>query len=408
MKDLRSASLDIASAALAPVVRRHPRWVRSLLTRLGVTGVETSPQGDEQFLDDLYQRLFGRPLDPGGRETYLAALSNGASRVEIALSLATSPEYRSRWRDASWSDGLEGPRQRRPDSYRFIPELTLWVFEARDRSDFDWLEGAVIGDGYYEHAGVWTLEVDTDKRVMAEIVGSLARRRVLELGCASGAVLEGLHQQGLSFEGVDVSDMARERASEHVKEHIHLGDLLSLDLGSDFDTAFGLDIFEHLNPNKLDGYIAKLKASLVPGGLLFANIPAFGKDEVFGEPFPYYLAGWEADAAAGRCFHTIHVDTSGYPINGHLIWADTRWWVHRFQSAGLTRRPSIERALHDKYDAYMAVESPARLPFYVFSAGDCPDEMRIIERISQTPSAAVPEAYRPPVNQPPALQRSAG
>ncbi len=278
----------------------------------------------------------------------------------------------------------------RPDPYTILrsdDDVPMLVFEVRDMSDFDWMERVIVDNGYYETAHVWQLRVDRDKRVMAEIVASLSQGgRVLELGCASGAVLEGLALRGLDFSGVDISHMARRMASDAVRDHIYLGDILLMSSEPQYDTIFGLDIFEHLNPNRLDKYLSRLRALLVDGGLLFANIPGFGEDEVFGEIFPRYLREWDVDAATGRPFRYLHVDQEGYPIHGHLIWAESTWWVEQFAKVDLVRRPEIELALHRKYDGHLSVHSPARRCFYVFSAGDCPNESRIATRIAQSPS----------------------
>jgi SAM-dependent methyltransferase len=344
---------------------------------------------DEAFVERVYIELLGRPVDRDGRAYYVKALSDGLSRADLALAIAQSQEYRLRCRHAGLGGTGQGPRFRNPDRFRYISELSLWTFNASGPTDFDWIEDAIITDGYYEQPGVWNLEVDTDKRVMAEIVASLSAGRVLEIGCASGAVLEGLYARGLSFEGIDISSMAVARASDRVRDHIHQGDVMSIDLPPDFDTVFGLDIFEHLNPNRLAAYLDRLRSCLVTGGLLFANIPAFGQDAVFGEVFPYYLRGWDTDAAAGRCFQTLHVDDDGYPLHGHLIWADTRWWVEQFEAAGFVRACSVEDALHRKYDEYLKAESPARCSFYVFAAGDLANEQRVIEAVEASPSAVL-------------------
>ena len=118
-----------------------------------------------------------------------------------------------------------------------------------------------------------------------------------------------------------------------------------IELPSAYDMVFGLDVFEHLNPNRLDAYVRRIAEITRDGGFLFCNIPAFGKDPVFGTLFPLYVDGWEQDAAAGRPFSTLHVDDEGYPIHGHLVWADARWWVQRFEAAGFGRLPQIERWL---------------------------------------------------------------
>jgi hypothetical protein len=243
---------------------------------------------------------------------------------------------------------------------------SILVFERETAADSDWLEQAILTNGYYEKPGVWVLEVDFDKRLVAEMLAAFAPGAALELGCAAGAVLECLQDLGVEAEGIDISAMALERASERVRPRIHQGDILTLDLPRRYDLLFGLDVFEHLNPNKLDAYLARLAAVTSDDAFLFCNIPAFGEDPVFGTVFPLYVDGWKEDAAAGKPFSRLHCDEQGYPIHGHLVWADAAWWSAQFERAGFTREIEIERALHRKYGGYMEKRSPARRAFFVF------------------------------------------
>ena len=237
---------------------------------------------------------------------------------------------------------------------------------------------------------MWVLGVDADKRIVAEIVASFGPRRALELGCAAGAVLECLEGRGILAEGIEISSMAREKAPAHLRGRIHHGDLLDLNLAGGYDLVFGLDVFEHLNPNRLDGYVARLALISSDDAFLFCNIPVFGDDPVFGTVFPFYVDGWERDALEGRPFSAIQVDDRGYPIHGHLTWADARWWVARFEAHGFRRDEDIERALHSKYDGYMEKRSPARRSFFVFAKARAAGRRQaILERIANEPSTAI-------------------
>lgn len=325
-------------------------------------------QSDSRFIEAAYRDILGRAPDAEGLAFYRRVLREGVSRTAVLVSLTRSDEYTNLLpRKVRVIAGL---RTTRPERYRDTVDRSndypVAVFEAASPADFDWLESAILEHGYYEKPGVWNLEVDTDKRVIAEIIAAFAPERALELGCAAGAVLEGLQDLGILADGIDISEMAIARASERVRGRIHQGDLLKIDLPSQYDMVFGLDVFEHLNPNRLDGYLRRLAEITREGGFLFCNIPAFGDDPVFGTLFPFYIDGWEQDAAAGRPFSTLHVDDEGYPIHGHLIWADARWWVHRVEATGFRRLPDTERALHRKYDSYMAKNSPARRAYFVF------------------------------------------
>jgi hypothetical protein len=172
---------------------------------------------------------------------------------------------------------------------------------------------------------------------------------------------------GIPSEGVDISHLALAKAFPEVRDHIHLGDLLAFDLGKRFDFVLGLDIFEHLNPNKLGLYLAKIESLMEEGGFLFSNIPAFGKDEVFGTIFEVYLREWEPDIREGRLFSAVHTDDSGYPVNGHIINAGSSWWVGQFERQGLRREVEVEEALHKRYDETMAQINVSRKAFFVFS-----------------------------------------
>ncbi|MGH9411069.1 MAG: class I SAM-dependent methyltransferase [Vicinamibacterales bacterium] len=241
------------------------------------------------------------------------------------------------------------------------------VFNAALPSDFDWMEQQIISNKYYEAPGVWVFDADADKRLLAEMAACFAPARSLDLGCASGAVIECLEDLGITAEGVEISEMAIARAADRVRPRLHHGDLLSLDLAPGFDLVMGFDVFEHLNPNKLPAYLSRLAALMVEGAFLFCNIPAFGIDPVFGVIFPHYLDAWQRNSAEGRPFAQLHCDDLGYPIHGHLVWADSAWWAEQCASVGLTRETDVERAFHGKYDAHMKRHAPARLSYFVFS-----------------------------------------
>lgn len=368
---------------MPPVGRFFRRLVESLTVAL---------QPDAVFLEDAYRQILGREADQDGLNYYGALLREGTSRTTVLMSLVRSDEFVSKLRPRQ--PALPDLRTRRPDRYGSRVDQTTGqsvpVFEATGPSDYDWLEAQIVRNGYYERTGVWNFGVDTDKRVMAEIVASFEPERALELGCAAGAVIECLEGLGVRAEGIEISAMAVARASPTVRPRIRTGDLLALDLPASYEMVFGLDVFEHLNPNRIDAYAERLAAITRVRGYLFCNIPAFGSDPIFGTVFPLYLDQWEREAAAGRHFSTLHVDDLGYPLHGHLIWADTAWWKRRFEAQGFRREVEIEGALHRKYDAYMDKRSRARKAYYVFSKEGDPGRRRdVIERIKAEASRAL-------------------
>jgi hypothetical protein len=340
----------------------------SLFSRLKAR-LEPILLSDTDFIDTAFREILGRDADQGGLEFYRGLLRQGVRRNAVFLDIMRSEEFRRTLVPGAQS-ALPNLVVLRPERYRRTVDRStgqsILVFQAEGPSDADWLEDAIITHGYYEKPGVWVLEVDFDKRLVAEMLSAFAPAAALELGCAAGAVLECLQDLGVEAEGIDISAMALERASGRVRPRMYQGDILSLDLPKKYDLLFGLDVFEHLNPNKLDAYLARLAAVTSDDAYLYCNIPAFGEDPVFGTVFPFYVDGWKEDAAAGKPFARLHADNQGYPIHGHLTWADAAWWSEQFVKAGLTREVEIERAFHRKYDGYMEKRSPARRAFFGF------------------------------------------
>lgn len=341
-----------------------------------------------------YRELLGRDPDPEGLATHLAAMAGGMTREEVTAALAASPEHAAhvaaeRGVRVPGDDSLPDLTAERPDRYELGVDLhgrTLLAFRAEGPDDFDWLERRIVETGYYDHDGVWSLEIDQDKRLMAELVASVRPRSVLELGCSSGAVLAGLAERGVEVVGVDVSERSRELAPEGVREKILLGDLRQMDLPAGHDVVFGLDVFEHLNPNHLHGYLVRLAELVRDGGWCIANIPVYGTDPVFGNVFLDFLE----EPRPSSLFHRIHVDDRGYPLHGHLIWATWDWWVDRFAEVGLHRRPVVEHALQDRYGEHWRTTTPARQSLFVFRRGDdAAGEEELIADIRATPSGVL-------------------
>jgi len=342
---------------------------------------------DDEFLDYIYKRFLGREPDPEGRAHQLKFLRAGHSRASLVLNITEAPEFIFKVVKDNIHAYIEllPIKDERPDRFEILADRSgkekTWIFRVKEESDFDWLERKVIENGYYERPGVWSFIIDEDKRMLAELAAEFGPRSVLDLGCANGAVLKCLLDRGIAGEGVEISRMALDKAFPEIRERIHLGDLLSLHLPRCFDLVLGLDIFEHFNPHKLSGYIAEIFRLVENGGYLLANIPAYGKDSVFGEIFPADYREWDDDIAAQRCFRTIPVDGYGYPKNGHIICAATEWWVEQFEGQGFRREEGLERALHEKYDAAMDKISPARRSYYVFSKGA--ESVRIEETLKR-------------------------
>jgi SAM-dependent methyltransferase len=359
---------------------------------------QVDPEPDvphEAFLASVYRRVLQRDLDRDGLRFYGRLLEEGADRRDVVRTLAGSDEHVNRVTAELYE--LPSLRERWPDRYVEVPNRNgepVVAFHAPTPDWFDRLEGAILDSDYYEKPGIWEFFQNRDKRLMAEMVAALAPAHALEIGCSNGTVLHCLHERGIEVAGLDISPSAVARADPAIRDRIQLGDLLTAELPKTYDVVFGLDVFEHFNPNKLGAYLDRVRTLTNPGGFVFTNLPAFGEDPVFGTAFPMDLAGWEQDAAAGRPFSLLPVDKDGFPYHGHLVWADSAWWVRQFEDAGLRREPELERALHPRYDRYMRLHSPARRSFYIFSCKGDPDAVAgLAARIRGTGSAVLSQEW---------------
>ncbi len=218
----------------------------------------------------------------------------------------------------------------------------------------------------------------------ADIAGWLLWRNfrlssALDVGCATGFLVEVLRERGIDAEGCDLSEYAVGHASPGAAGHIRVASLFS---GlpwpeGHFELVTVLETLEHLPPNRVPTAISELRRMC--GGYLYATIPSFGPNisgpdghfegkvrpelvEVYTNRGPDYGGPVpEADLAT---------DADGRPVEGHLTIASFDWWTERFADAGFARCPDVERRL------YADIEPAGLAPFwnlYVFRVPGTPD-----------------------------------
>lgn len=329
--------------------------------------VEMPDSQIREYIQSVYHNLLGRDPDPDGMEYFFNFIKQGNSYdnlIKAIYTITISHEFINKVVVENKKKHKKSLVVLRSDRYTELNNGNTLIFRVENSSDFDWLEQMIIKNSYYETEGVWNLTIDSDKILMAEIFKEFTAVRVLELGCSTGAILKLLYDAGAIVRGIEISTYSIERAFPEIRNYIYHGDFLDESFTEkQFSLVFGLDIFEHFNPNKLDRYINKIYESLENGGYLLCNIPAFGEDEVFGTIFPVYFDDWNEDIQSNRNFRLIDCDENGYPKNGHLIWASTQWWVRQFEKAGFKRDTERERIIHQKYDDKLYF---ARTSFYLF------------------------------------------
>ncbi|MGH9164950.1 MAG: class I SAM-dependent methyltransferase [Acidimicrobiales bacterium] len=215
-------------------------------------------------------------------------------------------------------------------------------------------------------------------------------RRTLDVGCATGFVVEALRELGVDAQGVDVSQFAVEQAAHGARGHLHYGDLTRrLPFPAQrFDVVTALETLEHLPPELVPRTVAELYR--VTSGYLVATIPSFGPNpngpggwfpvKVRDDRLEHYIGlgpGYEGPIP----YDDLYRDAAGQPIEGHLTIASFSWWTRRFEETGFVRCGAVERAMHP-YLARFGLTKYWNL--YVFRRPEAPepgDSLRSAEEV---------------------------
>lgn len=207
-------------------------------------------------------------------------------------------------------------------------------------------------------------------------------RRTLDVGSATGFVVEVLRELGVEAEGCDVSRYAVDHATPGARGHLRVGDLLTGLPWPDraFDLVSALETLEHLPPERVPDAVAELRR--VCRGFVYATIPSFGDNNesgpaghYAGKVRPERLDHYERLGASfdGPVpYEDLARDAEGEPVEGHLTIASFGWWSARFLDGGFQRCPDVERRI------YADIEPANLAPFwnvYVFAAPDADPRM---------------------------------
>lgn len=112
--------------------------------------------------------------------------------------------------------------------------------------------------------------------------------RVLEIGCSTGLMLFLLQKKGWQVKGVEISPKAAEAAKKRGIE-VMIEDFSKLEFKEKFDVVILNHTLEHLeNPAEV---IKKINNMLLPGGLLYIDVPNFGglSANLLGKNWPLLL-----------------------------------------------------------------------------------------------------------------------
>ncbi|MEX2187061.1 MAG: methyltransferase domain-containing protein [Pirellulales bacterium] len=148
--------------------------------------------------------------------------------------------------------------------------------------------------------GVVAMGIDPRyERLVAGLLAGQRRRgitpRLFEVGYGCGTLLDRMSRRGYDIGGIEVSPAMHRQAydtiaAEH-RDKLLLGDFMAdnapLDFGG-YTLCYWNDVFEHIAPDEIGDYLARIYDLLAPGGLLVTITPNWHvrPNDVTGDYFP--------------------------------------------------------------------------------------------------------------------------
>jgi len=180
-------------------------------------------------------------------------------------------------------------------------------------------------------------------------------RTALDVGCATGYLVEVLRERGVDAQGCDLSEFAIDHATPGAVGHVRVANLFAGLPWPDgaFELVTTLEILEHLPPDRVPDALHEL--ARVCRGYLYATIPSFGPNRsgpdghLEGKVRPERVDHYRRlgpDFKGPVPESDLAVDADGELVEGHLCIASFEWWTERFADAGFTRCADVEERLY--------------------------------------------------------------
>jgi len=144
------------------------------------------------------------------------------------------------------------------------------------------------GKGIEENVRGYESKVQKLRTVINHKFDNLLSKTVLEVGCGIGMMARDLVQSGAVYTGIDISNVALEKAKELCPNGIFLQhSIVDFNLGTKYDIVFCTDVLVHLvNESNWRQTLRNMKNHLNKGGAIII------KEEIFKEmksPAPHVV-----------------------------------------------------------------------------------------------------------------------
>jgi len=188
--------------------------------------------------------------------------------------------------------------------------------------------------------------------LVRRLVARLAPRRVLEVGSATGDMIERILAPGMAVTAAEISEEAYailcRRFRDRPEVTVHFGDFATL--AGPFDLIMSFAVLEHMPDDR--GAMARWFEMLDPGGHVLLSVPARRDLWSVADEMAGHLRRYEREQLAAlardRGFEIVHLWNYGFPLC-RLTAPFNRWLTVRTMTGKgataeeLTRRSGVER-----------------------------------------------------------------
>ena len=205
--------------------------------------------------------------------------------------------------------------------------------------------------------------------VARSIVDTLKPSSVLDVGCATGMLVEALRDEGVDARGIDVSSWAIEHVPENLRPYCTKGTITG-DIEGSYDLITCIEVAEHLPAFSVNEAIANLCRHT--DAVLFSSTP-----DDFDEPTHLNVqsSGYWADLFV-RCGFLRDVDYDASYLAGHAVLfrradTDTSNLVHEYERAlSATKADAVARREAEESRAAAVAEHDQLAERYNTLAGE--------------------------------------
>ncbi|MEE2959228.1 MAG: methyltransferase domain-containing protein [Myxococcota bacterium] len=151
---------------------------------------------------------------------------------------------------------------------------------------------------------------------LIQSLSSSSGKKLLEIGCGSGALLADLNLAGYEVNAVEESSEARAMATELTLGNVSIDQDFSQLTSQSFDWIMGLEVLEHIENDQ--AALNNWCEFLVPGGRALLSVPAHKKKWGISDQWAGHYRRYEKDEfislieSAGM--KLVHIENYGFPL----------------------------------------------------------------------------------------------